>query len=132
MPKNFLPYRRQDSPDVALFVYERLCAHFGDDAIFMDIDAIPVGVDFREYITSAVDQGDILLAVIGRHWTGQIGVPRRIDNLYDFVWIAIESALERNVRLVPILIDDAGMSAESDLPPSLARLAYRHTIELNS
>ena len=50
MPKIFLSYRRQDSVGVAGRIYDRLRAHFGDDAIFMDIDSIPFGVDFREHI----------------------------------------------------------------------------------
>ena len=42
MPKIFLSYRRQDSAGVAGRIYDRLRQHFGDDAIFMDIDNIPL------------------------------------------------------------------------------------------
>ena len=97
----------------------------------MDIDSIPFGLDFREYITSAVDQCGILLAVIGRNWSGEAGAPRRIDDPRDFVRIEIETALDRNLPVVPILIDRTEMPREADLPPSLARLAYRNAIELN-
>ena len=67
-------------------------AHFGEDSVFMDIDSIPVGLDFREHITSAVNQCGILLAVIGRNWVGEIGSRRRIDDPRDFIRIQIESA----------------------------------------
>ena len=80
---------------------------------------------------SAVHQCDILLAVIGRNWAGETGAPRRIDDPRDFVRIEIESALERNLPVVPILIDRAPMPAEADLPPSLARLAYRNALDLD-
>ena len=43
MPKIFLSYRRQESPGVAGRIYDRLCSHFGDDAVFMDVDSIPLG-----------------------------------------------------------------------------------------
>ncbi len=131
MAKIFLSYRRQDAAYVAQFLYDRLRAHFGPDAIFMDIDAIPFGVDFREHIKAAVDECGILLAVIGRHWAGEAGAARRIDDPRDFVRIEIESALERNLPVVPILIDHARMPGEVDLPPSLARLAYRNALDLD-
>jgi hypothetical protein len=131
MPKIFLSYRRQDSIGVAGRIYDRLRAHFGDDAIFMDIAAIPFGLDFREHIRSAVDQCDILLAVIGPHWAREAGAARRIDDPRDFVRIEVESALERGLPVIPILIDRAEMPGEADLPTSLARLAYRHAIELD-
>ena len=56
MAKIFLSYRRQDSAGVAGRIYDRLRAHFGDDAVFMDIDSIPFGEDFREHIDAAVGQ----------------------------------------------------------------------------
>jgi hypothetical protein len=131
MPKIFLSYRRQDSAGMAGRIYDRLCAHFGDDAIFMDIDSIPFGVDFREQITSAVDQCGIVLAVIGPHWAGEAGAARRIDDPRDFIRLEIEAALERNLPVIPILVDRATMPGEADLPSSLARLAYRNAIDLD-
>jgi formylglycine-generating enzyme required for sulfatase activity len=131
MSKIFLSYRRQDSAGVAGRIYDRLRAHFGDDAIFMDIDAIPFGVDFQEHIRLAVDQCGVLLAVIGPNWAGEPGVPRRIDDPRDFVRIELEAALERKLPVVPILIDRVRMPGEADLPPSLAALAYRHALDLD-
>jgi formylglycine-generating enzyme required for sulfatase activity len=131
MSKIFLSYRRQDSAGVAGRIYDRLRSHFGHDAIFMDMDSIPFGVDFREHIRSAVDQCGVLLAVIGPHWAGEATAPRRIDDPRDFVRIEIESALEQNLPVVPILIDRARMPGEADLPPSLAPLAYRNAIEVD-
>src|SRR5262249_55265305 len=48
-----------------------------------------------------------------------------------FVRIEVESALERDLPVIPILIDRTRMPGEADLPPSLARLAYRNAIELD-
>jgi formylglycine-generating enzyme required for sulfatase activity len=131
MPKIFLSYRRQDSAAVALWIDERLRAHFGDDAVFVDVDSIPFGVDFRQHIASAIDQCGVLLAVIGRNWLGEPGALRRVDDPRDFVRIEIEAALERNLPVIPVLIDRAPMPGESELPPSLARLAYRNAINVD-
>jgi hypothetical protein len=131
MPKIFLSYRRQDSIGVSGRIGDRLRAHFGNDAVFMDIDSIPFGEDFREHIDAAVGQCDVVLAVIGTKWTGETSQERRIDDPRDFVRIELESALNRKIPLIPILIDHAIMPGEADLPPSLPKLAYRNAIEID-
>ena len=131
MAKIFLSYRRQDSAAMAGRIYDRLRAHFGSDAVFMDIDSIPFGEDFREHIDAAVGQCDVVLAVIGTKWAGETDAHRRLDDPRDFVRIELESALHRNLPVIPILIDHARMPGEADLPPSLARLAFRNAIDVD-
>ncbi|MFI5453909.1 MAG: SUMF1/EgtB/PvdO family nonheme iron enzyme [Isosphaerales bacterium] len=131
MSKIFLSYRRQDSIGAAGRIYDRLLAHFGRDCVFMDIDSIPFGEDFREHIDSAVGQCDVVLAVIGTKWAGDTDAHRRLDDARDFVRIELESALNRNLPVIPILIDRATMPGEADLPPSLARLAFRNAIDVD-
>jgi formylglycine-generating enzyme required for sulfatase activity len=131
MAKIFLSYRRQDSAGVAGRIYDRLRQHFGDDAVFMDIDTIPFGEDFREHIGAAVGQCEAVLAVIGSKWTGRTKARRRIDDPKDFVRVELESALKRNIPVIPILIDHARMPGEGDLPTSLARLAFLNAVEVD-
>ena len=64
----FISYRRQDSGDVTGRIYDRLVQQFGREAIFKDVDSIPLGVDFRISLGDAVGQCNLLLAVIGRRW----------------------------------------------------------------
>ena len=80
MAKIFLSYRRKDSAAMAGRIYDRLCAHFGCDAVFMDIDAIPFGVDFRQHIDAAVGQCEVVLAVIGTKWIEESDAHRRLDD----------------------------------------------------
>ena len=68
MPKIFISYRREDSEHVTGRIYDRLESHFGRDNVFLDVDAIPLGVDFREHLGRAVGRCDVLLAVIGERW----------------------------------------------------------------
>ncbi len=68
MSKLFISYRRDDSADVAGRLHEKLEGHFGRGSVFMDIDAMRLGLDFRKQLTDAVNQCDVLLAVIGDHW----------------------------------------------------------------
>jgi formylglycine-generating enzyme required for sulfatase activity len=131
MPKIFLSYRRDDSAAMAGRIFDRLRAHFGDGAVYMDIDSIPFGVNFRKHIDAAVGQCDVVLAVIGTKWAGETDAHRRLDDPKDFVRIELESALKREIPLIPILIDHAKMPSESDLPASLILLADYNAIDLD-
>jgi hypothetical protein len=126
----FISYRRADSADVTGRIYDRLLAHFGKESIFKDVDSIPFGVDFRQHVSIAVGDCRVLLAIIGRDWlgTGTGGAQRRIDDATDFVRIEIESALERSIVVIPVLVQGASMPTESDLPRSLHALTYRNAI----
>ena len=112
-------------------IYDRLQAHFGSDAVFMDIDNIPFGVNFREHIDATISQCDVILAVIGTKWAGEAAASRRLDEPRDFVRIELESALDRNLPVIPILIDQARMPGEAELPTSLATLADYNAIDVN-
>jgi formylglycine-generating enzyme required for sulfatase activity len=131
MAKIFLSYRRQDSAAMAGRIFDRLCLHFGHDAVFMDIDNIPFGVNFRKHIDAAVGECDVVLAVIGTKWAGDADAHRRVDDPRDFVRIELESALKREIPVIPILIDHARMPGEADLPASLALLADYNAIEID-
>ena len=71
MPKTFISYRRNDSAEVTKRLHDRLEIQFGPQSVFMDIDSIPPGVDFRKRLSDAVQQTDVLLAVIGDGWLGE-------------------------------------------------------------
>ena len=122
MPRIFLSYRRDDSADAAGRLHDRLDAHFGNDAVFMDVDRIPFGVDFRKHLDEAVGQCDILLAVIGEDWLdvrhpeGPRAGQRRLDDPADFVRIEIVSALAREIPDVPVLVGRARMPSEAEFP----------------
>ena len=64
----FISYRRTDSAGYAGRIYDRLTAHFGEDAVFMDVDTIEAGLDFVEVLQIAVQSCDVLVALIGRRW----------------------------------------------------------------
>lgn len=128
-----MSYRRDDSAYPAGWLYGRLTEHFGRDRIFKDIDSIEPGDDFVEVITEAVASCQVLLALIGDHWltaTGDDG-GRRLDDPHDFVRLEIEAALERNVRVIPVLLGTARVPPAKDLPPSLQALVRRHALVLS-
>ena len=132
MPNVFISYRRSDSAYPAQYIYETLASHFGEESVFLDVDNIPIGVDFHEYLDNAVSKCDVLLTVIGERWlntTNEVG-ERRLDDPDDFVRIEIESALSRGIPVIPVLIENATMPKAADLPESLGLLCRRNAAEL--
>src|SRR6476469_6508617 len=105
MPKIFLSYRRGDSGHAGR-LYDALRSRFGAENIFMDIDAIEPGVDFAAVIDRAVDQCDAFIALIGRGWLDAVDAEgrRRLENPGDFVRLELESALERDVVIIPACV----------------------------
>ena len=56
---------------------------------------------------------------------------RRLDDEEDFVRMEIVAALQRNIRVIPVLVDGARMPGKHDLPEALASLSRRNAIELS-
>ena len=124
----FISYRRQDSAGYAGRLFDRLSNHFGKSNVFMDIDTIELGVDFVQKIQEAVSSCDVLLAVIGPTWltvTNANGQPRLSDP-NDFVRVEVLTALQRNIHVIPILVQGAHIPAEKELPKEMASLSHRN------
>lgn len=120
MPRILLSYRRADSQAMAGRVFDWLVHHYGQESVFIDIDDIPLGSDFRTYIKKHLAAADLVLAVIGPRWLGpREGKPNRIFDLDDPVVIEIQTALAEKVPLLPVLVDGATMPGPADLPESL-------------
>jgi hypothetical protein len=129
----FISYRRQDTIHSAGRLYDRLADRLGDDQVFMDVARIGVGIDFAEAITQAVSACQVLLAVIGPAWltaTDEQG-RRRLDDPKDFVRLEIQAALDRDIRVIPILVSGAKMPRADQLPRRLAKLARRNAITMH-
>ena len=98
----------------------------------MDVDAFRPGDDFVEAIDNRLKDCDVVLVVIGARWLeAEEGGKSRLDNETDFVRIEIQAALERKIRVVPILVQGAMMPRREDLPEQLHGLVRRHALELS-
>lgn len=128
----FISYRREDSAGHAGRLFDRLCAHFGKDSVFMDVEGIEAGVDFVETIEQAVGGCDVLLAVIGRGWLDSKNSQgdRRLDDPQDFIRLETAAALARKIRVIPVLVEGAQMPPAESLPVELRTLTRRQAVEL--
>jgi hypothetical protein len=119
----FISYQQQETSGLAGRLYERLAAGLGDDQVFMDVDTIAPGLEFAEVITQAVSTCQVLLAVIGPRCltaTDEDG-QRRLEDPDDIVVLEIAAALERDIRVIPVLVEGAVMPRRQQLPEDLAK-----------
>jgi uncharacterized membrane protein YhaH (DUF805 family) len=128
-----LSYRRDDTGSIAGRIFDRLVGHYGPDQVFMDIDSIPFGLDFREHIQDTLKRCDVLLAIVGKNWAAadESGA-LRINEENDWVRIEVEAALAKNIPVIPVLIDNALLPAAASLPESLRNLAFRQAAPVDS
>jgi TIR domain len=125
----FVSYRRDDSKHAAGRLGERLDERF---KLFMDVDQIQGGAVFPAVVRKAVDEADVLLAVIGSEWLTLTAASggRRIDQAGDWVAEEIGSALRRGTPVIPVLVDGARMPSSDELPPALADLPNRQAMRI--
>lgn len=129
----FISYRREDSAGFAGRIYDRLTRRLDAKSVFLDVDNIEPGLDFFEVLSEKLRVCDALIAVIGKNWNSSADQDdrRRLDDPDDFVRIEIEAALERGIRVIPVLVDGATMPRREDLPESLQKLRRRQAIEIS-
>src|SRR5262245_32939538 len=128
----FISYRREDSAGSAGRLQDTLAKQFGPDHVFRDVADIYAGGDFRQAIEREIGQSDVVVVIIGPRW------PRlphdkhraRTDHPHDLLRLDVASALTRNTRVIPVLVDRATVPSESALPDDLKQLARRNAVEI--
>jgi hypothetical protein len=131
MPTIAISYRRSDSSAISGRIYDRLCNHYGEHSVFMDIDNIPFGIDFRSHIQDTLQRTDVLIAVIGTQWLGMnADGTSRMQQKTDPVRVEIETAVGRKTPIVPVLVDGAKMPDSSELPPEFGDFAFLNAAEV--
>ena len=71
MAKIIISYRRADSTAIAGRIRDRLVGQYGASLVFMDVEDIPFGIDFRDHIRGELLRSDLLLVIVGREWLGK-------------------------------------------------------------
>ena len=123
--EDIVSYRRSNSSATAGRIYDHLLSHFGEGAVFMDVDAIPFGTDFRTHIRFRAPLERSRPAVIGPRWLGpNADGTRRIDDKADPVRVEVETAMRHGITIVPVLIDGTPMPGAGQLPEALRDLAF--------
>ena len=104
----FISYRRDDAEGQAGRLFDDLAAHYGRDAVFMDVANIKKGLDFRRSIDEQVSSCGVLLVIIGKSWLSVVDSngKSRLEDPGDFVRLETAAAEEKDLmpRLERVLV----------------------------
>jgi hypothetical protein len=101
---------------------------FGEDGVFLDVERLQGGDDFREELKKAITQADVFIVVISSAWVSATNIGR-LHNESDIVRREIELALARRssgLVILPVLFDDTQLPRADDLPVSISSLLDMH------
>jgi TIR domain len=124
MAQIIISYRRADSAAITGRIRDRLVSKYTASRVFMDVEDIPFGSDFRDHIRNELLRSDLLLVIVGREWLGKDGDGARIQSETDPVRIEVETALQNSIPVIPVLVNGAQIPEPSDLPESLRSFAF--------
>lgn len=129
----FISYRREDSRDITGRLVDRLKQTYARRQLFLDIETIDLGRDFEQILAKMLKDCKVLIAVIGREWLDakDENGRRRLDDPNDYVRREIAAALQRDIRVIPVLVDDAAMPPAEQLPDDLKPLVKRQKMDLS-
>lgn len=123
--KIFICYRREDSEETAARIYDRLTEAYGREAVFKDVDTIPLPVKFAEFISDWLQDASLVLVLIGPDWLtvkDSRGVARLSDP-EDFVRLEIVTALSLPIPLIPVAVRRSTLPNAAALPDGIGDLA---------
>jgi hypothetical protein len=130
MPKVFINYRGDEQSGYALLLDRELSRRHGADVVFRASRSIRPGDQFDQQIPASLRQCTVLLAVIGRRWLalGRAAARRGRD---DWVHREIAAAFTLGIRVIPILVEGAGMPTKAELPGDIDKLAACQYLRLH-
>jgi formylglycine-generating enzyme required for sulfatase activity len=126
----FINYRRDETQEDARAIHDIL--RYRTEELFMDIELMRPGWDFKEILAEVLPSSDVMLVLIGPQWLeikGDSG-ERRLDDPEDWVRMEIVMAMEHKIPLILVLIKGAAMPKSKYLPDELKSLSdlQAHTV----
>lgn len=102
MPKIAISYRRADSEQMAGRIRDRLVARYGENSIFIDIYAIPLGSEFPQQIQKAWSEIEVLVLLMGKNWLRKGG---QLTPAFALRYVALSAFLLLAAHYVIVSLD---------------------------
>lgn len=134
MGQIFISYRRDADAGYVRALLNEMKHTFGDRQTFLDTESIEARTDFARTIEQAIEACEVVLVMIGPRWlalTDRLG-RQRLRNPDDFVRLEILTAFQHAIPVIPILVEDAVMPTEAELPEALEKLARLQAVRLSN
>ena len=128
MARVFISYRRAESQDLVYRLRDHLLPRC--DEVFVDVHSISPGENFPEVLESAVKSSDVVLAVVGTTWLPGSTPGAGLLEPTDYVRVELETAIQHDVVIIPLLVHGASIPTVESLPESLSSLPGLQALEI--
>ena len=115
----FICYRREDTQDAAGRLHDRSPLPTASERVFMDIDSVPLGIDFVDHVTEQICR----VRRRDRHDRPPMARDQRQERHADdstlrtiLVRAEIAAALQQKIPVIPVLVQDAEMPPPTTCP----------------
>lgn len=128
----FISYRRSEAEYAAGALGRELRRRFGEKQVFRDKEDIGGGDRWKRRVLSEIDRDSALLVLIGSRWTEirDAQGKRRLDDVNDPIRLEIADGIRDGATVIPILLENAEMPREDDLPDDVKPLAELNALKL--
>lgn len=128
----FINYRRGENLREAQHLATLLAQRFGDKGIFLDFRGLEGGDQWLRALEKQVAASDAMVVLIGKNWIDlkDDAGNRRLDNEGDSVRFELAQALQRDIPVLPVLLDGAQMPKPAQLPGNLMALTLFQAMPL--
>jgi tetratricopeptide (TPR) repeat protein len=125
--KIFISYRHADSAPYGDRVRDALAAHF------FDAKSIEVGAAFADAVAGTMALTDVIIVVMGPNWltASWPDGARRLEDPGDVLRNEIRVAIDRELNIIPVLVNGATMPRAEELPDAIKLLAGRNALRLS-
>jgi hypothetical protein len=126
--KIFISYRRAETQQEAQRIRLQLQLEFGIDSVFIDRN-IPLGQEFDKYLETELKSCNALIAVMGDDFfrTRKTRDSQSQEEI-DYVRWEIETALQMEIPVFPIIVQKLEMPREKDLPDRLKAFTKKQAL----
>jgi len=125
--KVFISYRRNSiSAGYANAIYEHLKKYF---RVFFDTNTIEYGERFEKKIKKEIVTSKVVLALLDKNSKDEFQ-KRMKSSQKDYVVFELETAYKNGIHIIPILIEDAQMPSQDDLPSQIRFLPYLNAFNI--
>jgi predicted GNAT family N-acyltransferase len=125
----YISYRR-NRPWQARSLHTELKRH--NYKSILDVGNILVGTRFPQAVEHDIRKSQVVFVVIDKEWVEEKDGQRPLNNPEDWVRREIELALELEIPIIPLLVENAKMPQQEDLPESLQALTEFQGVQLRN
>ena len=131
--KVMISYRRDEALSITSRIYEHFVAKFSNDRVFRDIDSIPLGIKYRDYIEKVVSTCAVVLVVIGPKWLTMEDKQgnRKLDKPDDLLRLEVSFALAKGISVIPLLVAGATMPSRALLPDDIQEMVEHNGMNIS-